>query len=255
MTNFGGSVSVCSIHHRAPPRPASLSTDLRHRKCPWSVSTADVNGDGKPDLIVPSSQDGAVSVLLNSTAPGAATPSFAAQQIFRTGGASISVATIDVNGDGKPDLIVGNDGGDNTISVLLNSTAPGPATASFVAQQTFPVGSYLRSVTVADVNGDGKPDLIGLDGSKNSTVSVLLNTSTSGPATAPSFAGQQPFPSGNGPESVAALDINGDGKPDSITANYRDNSVSVLLNTTAPGAVTPSFAAQQTLAPAIVRWR
>ena len=51
-----------------------------------------------------------MSVLLNTTAPGAATPSFAAQQTFATGSAPVSVTAADVNGDGKPDLIVANFG-------------------------------------------------------------------------------------------------------------------------------------------------
>ena len=46
----------------------------------------------------------------------------------------------DVNGDGKPDLIVAN-GGSNTVSVLLNTTATGASIPSFATQQTFPTGS------------------------------------------------------------------------------------------------------------------
>ena len=89
------------------------------------MTAADVNGDGKPDLIVANDGDSTVSVLLNTTAPGAATPSFAAQQTFATGSGPISVTAADFNGDGKPDLVVANLNG-NTVSVLLNTTAPAP---------------------------------------------------------------------------------------------------------------------------------
>ena len=61
-----------------------------------------------------------MSVLLNTTAPGATTPSFAAQQTFATGSSPVSVAAADLNGDGKPDLIVANFSS-NTVSVLLNT--------------------------------------------------------------------------------------------------------------------------------------
>ena len=71
-----------------------------------------------------------------------------------------SVTAADINGDGKPDLIVANDGGPDTVSVLLNTTAPGATTPSFTTQQTFATGIGPVSVTAADVNGDGKPDLI-----------------------------------------------------------------------------------------------
>ena len=49
-------------------------------------------------------------MLLNTTAPGATTPSFATQQTFATGTSPNSVTAADINGDGKPDLIVANDG-------------------------------------------------------------------------------------------------------------------------------------------------
>ena len=211
---------------------------------PYSVVAADVNGDGKPDLIV-ANFDNTVSVLLNTTAPGAVSPSFAAQQSFATGNVPISVTAADVNGDGKPDLIVANSS-DNTVSVLLNTTAPGATTPSFATQQTFATGNVPFSVTAADINGDGLPDLIVSNGSGN-TVSVLLNTTAPG-ATTPSFANQQTFATGNFPFSVTAADVNGDGKPDLIVANSIDGTVMVLLNTTGPGATTPSFAAQQTFA-------
>ena len=65
--------------------------------------------------------------------------------------------------------------GSNNVSVLLNTTAPGATTPSFATQPTFPTGTTPQSVTAADVNGDGKPDLIVVNNGDN-TVSVLLNT-------------------------------------------------------------------------------
>jgi trimeric autotransporter adhesin len=126
---------------------------------PISVTAADVNGDGKSDLIVANFDSGTVSVLLNTTAPGAATPSFATQQTFTTGAGAYSVTVADVNGDGRPDLAVAN-ALDSTVSVLLNTTTPGAATVSFANQQTFATAFDTFSVTAADINGVGKPDLI-----------------------------------------------------------------------------------------------
>ena len=120
------------------------------------------------------------------------------------------------------------------------------ATPSFAPQQTFDTGAQPFAVIGADVNGDGIPDLI-VTNFSDSTVSVLLNTTAPGD-TNPSFATQQTFATGSHPFSVTAADVNGDGKPDLIVANVSDSTVSVLLNTTAPGATTASFAAQQTFA-------
>ena len=183
--------------------------------------------------------------MLNTTAPGATSPSFAVQQTFATGTAPQSVTAADVNGDGKPDLIVTNSN-DDTVSVLLNTTAPGASTPSFALQQAFATGSYPYSVTVADVNGDGKLDLI-VANATGGTVSVLRNTAAPGAST-PSFAAQQTFATGVTPFSVTVADVNSDGQLDLIVTNSSDSTVSMLLNTTAPGAATPSFAAQQAFA-------
>jgi len=212
---------------------------------PRSVTIADVNGDGKPDIIVANRASNTLSVLLNTTAAGATLPSFAAQQTFATGANPFSVAIADVNGDGKPDLIVAN-GNDNTVSILLNSTASGAGISSFAAQQTFATGTSPVSLCAADINGDGKPDLLVANVNDN-TVSVLLNNTATGTMTS-TFGAQQTFVAGTAPESLAAADINGDGKPDVVVTNLHANTVSVLLNTTVSGAITSDFAARQTFA-------
>src|SRR5947209_531897 len=117
---------------------------------------------------------------------------------------------------------------------------------SFAAQQTFATGAGPGSAVAADFNGDGKPDLVASNTNDN-TVSVLLNTTPAGAGTL-AFTAQQTFATGAGPDTVAAADYNGDGRPDLAVGNGNDGTVSVLLNTTAAGAASPSFAAQKTFA-------
>jgi hypothetical protein len=205
---------------------------------PRSVTVADLNGDGKPDLAVANVGSDTVSVLLNTTAPGGATSSFGAKHDFVTGEDPVSVTVGDLNRDGRLDLAVANINS-NTVSVLLNTTAPGSATPSFVAKQDFATGDNPVSVTVGDLNGDGKLDLV--IANLISTVSVLFNTTAPGSA-ASSFAIKQDFATGDGPRSVTEGDLNGDGKLDLAVVNFNSNTVAVLLNTTDPGAATPSFA-------------
>ncbi len=216
--------------------------DFATGSLPYSVAVGDFNGDGKPDLASANLNSYTVSVFLNTTSPGAATPTFSAKQDFATGFVPASVAVSDINGDGKLDLVTANSSPD-TVSVLLNTTIPGATTPTFAAKHDFGAGTNSCSVAVGDFNGDGKPDLVTANTDAN-TVSVLMNTTPTG-AAAPTFAIKQDFGTGSYPWSVSVSDFNGDGKPDLAVANNSDNNVSVLLNTTTPGAAAPTFATKQ----------
>jgi predicted nucleotidyltransferase len=222
----------------APEQDFATGTD------PVSITLADLNNDGKLDLAVTNSNSNSISVLLNTTVPGAATPSFSAKQDFVTGDSPLSITATDLNGDGKLDLVVADLV--STVSVLLNNTHPGATTTAFANKQDFPTGDGPRSVAAGDFNGDGKRDLAVVNFNSN-TVAVLLNTTVPGAAVI-SFAPHHDFPTGVRPTSISVGDVNGDGKLDLAIANVISNTVSVLLNSTTPGANTPSFSARQDFA-------
>lgn len=103
----------------------------------------------------------------------------------------------------------------------------------------FSISRRPVSVAIADVNGDGRPDVTTANFYSDS-VSVVVATTVPGDTSA-AFGSIDELAVGSGPASIVVADVNGDGRPDLVTANNAD--ISVLLNTTAPGAATPAFAA------------
>ena len=205
-----------------------------------SLATGDLDGDGKPDVIVSNLYSGTVSVLRNISAPGAVNAaSFMGKIDFAAGNYPRSLAISDVDGDGKPDIVVANERSNN-VSVLRNTAAfANINAASFAARADFPVGANPPGIAVGDVDGDGKPDIVAANYG-SSTVSVLRNTSTSGIVNTASFAAKADFVTGTNPFSVVIGDVDGDGKPDLVTANSNANTISVLRNTAAPGNIMAS---------------
>ncbi|WP_445250076.1 FG-GAP-like repeat-containing protein, partial [Microcoleus sp. OTE_8_concoct_300] len=167
------------------------------------------------------------------------TPTFAPKVDFPTQSWPSSVSIGDINVDGKPDVAVSNRNS-NTTSILLNTTPTGATTPTFAPKVDFPTQSWPSSVSIGDINLDGKPD-VAVTNRNSNTTSIFLNTTPTG-ATTPTFAPKVDFPTGGDPFSVSIGDINGDGKPDVAVANRNSNTTSILLNTTATGATTPTFA-------------
>ncbi len=132
-------------------------------------------------------------------------------------GAPSSVATGDLNGDGKLDLVIANfDAG--KISVLL-----GQGDGGFASPVDYPVGKQPAFVLMADVNGDGKLDVV-VCNEADGTLSVLLGN---GDGTLQNATTYKTVPD---PVYIVVGDFNGDGKPDLAVAGTASNTVAVLLN-------------------------
>jgi hypothetical protein len=190
---------------------------------PTQITAADVNKDGKLDLIVNDISSTSLFVMLgngNGTFQSAvATPS--------VGASSGYFAVADLNGDGKPDLAVA-DYSDNSVSVLL-----GNGDGTFGSPTLAPAGSGPYSVAVGDFNGDGKPDLAVADYAGD-TLAVALgngNGTFQSPATYSVCTTTDTCLSGAFPYTVVAADFNLDGKLDVLVgdqAAYVSNAFNAL---------------------------
>ncbi|MBX7046735.1 MAG: T9SS type A sorting domain-containing protein [Ignavibacteria bacterium] len=214
----------------------SAGVNFTTSNSPYGITTADINGDGKIDIVGTSYSLGKATVLINTTTPGAATPTFAAAVLFTTGNNPLDVCCADINLDGKPDIITGN-GGASTFSVLLNTTPTGNATPTFSAKTDFTAANTSTTVTFADINLDGKPDII-TGNFIAGIIAVNLNTTTVGAAT-PTFSAKIEFSASFAVYFLRIADINGDGKPDIISG--ADSKISVFLDTTSSGSATPNL--------------
>jgi hypothetical protein len=202
---------------------------------PSGVTVADINADGKVDLAVANRGSSSISVFINTTAQGAANASFVAKVDFVSGNAPSAVIAADVNGDGRPDLA---SIAQTVVSVFLNTTSG--VTPSFAARVDLTSGFGSFAVAPLDIDGDGKPDLA-VTNQSTSTVSLFRNTTASG-ATTPSFAPKVDLATSPTPQSIAAGDLDGDGKPDLALATYNSGALSVACNATPRPDATPAFA-------------
>jgi hypothetical protein len=214
---------------------------------------ADLNGDGKADLVVTNSSYGIAAVVLlgngngtfqspldvgSWTLPGTVDGGIVIRDVngdgvpdlvspggvalgngdgtFRlaqTFGGGYSSLVADLNSDGKPDVVVV---GGNTVAVLL-----GNGDGTLQAAQTYAALPATWSVGLADINGDGIQDLIFSSWTANK-IGVLLGNGNG------TFQAMETFSALAG--KVAVTDVNADGRPDVLIAGINTDSLGVLLN-------------------------
>jgi hypothetical protein len=188
-----------------------------------AVKTADVNGDGKLDAIAVMTAHinwapySFVTVLTNQGNDTNGVPQLAATHYFLGFYDVRSLTVGDLNGDGKPDFIVG--GAYGQLLVYLNN-GDGTFTHRQDTNLVPNVGGAVGAGVIADLNGDGKADFVVVSNQAGATDIFFGNGdgTLQAPVVIPNYA-----------IAVAVADVNNDGKPD-LVEGFGDGSVSVFLN-------------------------
>jgi hypothetical protein len=195
----------------APPGVSSVYSSYSMGPQTHGVAAADLNSDGRIDLVSANSGVDTIAIRL-----GVAGGGFGPASSYPVGDQPKSVLIVDVNGDGRDDVVVPNQG-TNDLSVLS-----GLGDGTLAPQTRIATCSGAHEIAAGDFDGDGRPDVV-VACWGGSVAAVHLNTGAGG------FGPRNLIPTGRAPHSVVVFDADGDGNFDFATADRTDDSVTVML--------------------------
>ena len=215
LTQAGFEVMLGSLHG-ALGAPTFVSAINCGAWTEW-IAVGDVNGDGKADVVATINNSCVTSQGQVAVLTGLGTGKFSTKPVYYSTGSTaqpVDVFLEDVNGDGKPDMVISN--ADGTLSILLNNGKGVFGTASVITSVAA-LSPHLHSLTFGDFNGDGKLDVAaatyypGDQSATGSNVYILLGNGN-GTFQAPISVDAAPqYVYAN---TLAAGDFNKDGKLD-----------------------------------------
>ena len=238
--------SIDGVSFVSPPSP---NVDARSTR--W-VRCGDMNGDGLPDLLFSfantSSSKNEVAVYKNTSTPGGdITFEEENEAVFYTIQGDQGGRTVirDLDGDGKPEIIAADLNGRGGVSIFQNQSTT--TDIVFKAEPLLPLADFsiapvgVDGVDVADLNGDGLPDLVASNGSQN--LYVFTNASTPGSI---SFSSSVNVKSSE-IRNLRLGDMDGDGRNDIVVSSK--SYLGVLRNTTEGDEITFASEAKFNLSP------
>lgn len=225
-----GATDITVLLGHASGTFTTVTTPLRNPTFAALVALGDINGDRKPDLLI--SDIAGMEVWLGN---GDGTFTYKdTLYVSPTNGYSYitegSAAIADLDGDGKADIAIANPTGVPAQMIVLFY---GNGDGTFQAPVDWPLSHQYTALTLADINGDGRPDLILNDGLGIAVIRNLGNRN---------FAPEEHYVAGASIGTVSIADLNHDGYPDIVATNSGGTTVAVLLNQPSiplPGGLEP----------------
>jgi hypothetical protein len=189
-----------------------------------TVYAADVNGDSDQDVLSASHADDTIAWHENTAGDGSA---WTGHTISTAADGAISVFAADVDGDGDQDALSASNL-DDTIAWYENTAGDGSA---WTAHTISTAAAGTRSVSAADVDGDGDQDALSAS-YLGDTIAWYENTAGNGSA----WTEHTISTVADGAISVYAADVDGDGDQDALSASYLDNTIAWYENTAGNGS-------------------
>jgi gliding motility-associated-like protein len=199
-------------------------------KRPKRIEIADLDLDGKPEVLITSQGSNTVTALVNQSTLGSIMFSpIPPTDIFVPGAVSTEgLAVEDLNGDGLPEIVTSQFQTNSNLYVIENKSSPGSILTGDI--KTLTVGTPIKNIRVGDLDGDGKPD-IAFTQLISSSIGTFLNQST----TALAFGGLKLFETDVTPWGLDFADLDGDGKVDIAAASLTKKSLTILNNKSTTG--------------------
>jgi gliding motility-associated-like protein len=200
----------------------------------YDLCMCDFDGDKRVEVATANDNSGFINLYPNNSSPTMV--SFPGKIAVNIASRSLHIKCGDLNGDGKPDLVATESGTTDKVFVLKNNSA-GVGNFAFSAPQVISLaGKRPKRIEIADLDLDGKPELI-ITAQGANTVTVLVNQSSLASISFSNTPLNITIPGAVSTEGIAVEDLNGDGRPEIITSQFQTNSdIYIVENKSVPGA-------------------
>lgn len=212
----------------------------------YDLCLCDFDSDGKTDVATANDNANFVTVLQNTTASPGLTPIAFTKIPFLLNARSLHSSCGDLNGDGRPDIVFSEAGATGDRIFIFQNTSVAPGSFTFSSQAIRLTGKKVKQVKIADLDRDGKPDLV-ITNQSASNISILTNQSTPGAILFSPTQINVTITGAASTDGIIVEDFNGDGLPEIALSQFltATSNIFLLTNTSTLGNI--SIGAQTTL--------